>query len=75
LLGADTIQHRPDSVLEKYKIKYVLFPPADTKNKLLAAGDLVYVLEHDSRWKVLYKDKVCELLEKQSNAPFPALGK
>src|SRR5205807_6152480 len=56
LLGADTIQHRPDSVLEKYKIKYVLFPPADSKNKLLAAGDLVYVLEHESRWKVLYKD-------------------
>jgi hypothetical protein len=69
LLGADTIQHRPDSILEKYHIKYVLFPPTETKNKLLAAGDLVYVLEHDPRWKVLYKDKVCEFLEKQSDSP------
>jgi hypothetical protein len=71
LLGADTIQHRPDSILDKYHIKYVLFPPSETKNKLLIAGDLVYVLEHDPRWKVLYKDKVCELLERQSDARTP----
>jgi hypothetical protein len=71
LLGADTIQHRPDSILEKYHIKYVLFPPTETKNKLLAGGDLVYVLEHDPHWTVLYRDKVCELLEKQSDGSTP----
>jgi multisubunit Na+/H+ antiporter MnhB subunit len=75
LLGADTIEHRPEAVLDKYKIKYVLFPPVDSKNKLLAAGELVYVLEHDSHWKVLYKDKVCELLERQSDAPAPTFAR
>jgi hypothetical protein len=65
LLGVDAVERRPDSLLDKYKIQYVLFPPSDSSNPLLAGGNLVYVLEHDSRWKVLYKDKVCELLARQ----------
>lgn len=52
----------PDAVVEKYGIKYVLFPPGEA---------YTYVLEHDPRWKVLYKDEVCVLLEKQTN-PSPA---
>jgi hypothetical protein len=65
LLGADTIDHRPDPILEKYNIDYVLFPPSDSKNPLHTGGGLVYVLEHDPRWKTLYKDNVCVLLEKR----------
>lgn len=66
LLGADATQRRPEPILEKYKIEYVLFPPSDSTNKNLVAGSLVYVLENDPRWRVLYKDKVCVLLEKQA---------
>ena len=62
LLGVDAVERKPDPFLDKYKIEYVLFPPSDGTNPLLAGGNLVYVLEHDSHWKVLYKDKVCELL-------------
>ena len=65
LMGADTQQHRPDTILEKYKIQYVLFPPSDSANPLHTGGGLVYVLEHDPHWKTIYKDKVCVLLEKQ----------
>jgi hypothetical protein len=65
LLGVDAVERKPDSLLDKYKIEYVLFPPNDSANPLLAGGNLVYVLEHDSHWKVLYKDKVCELLVRQ----------
>jgi hypothetical protein len=74
LLGTDTIQKRPDPILEKYKIQYVLFPPSDSTNKNLVGGGLVYVLQHDARWRVLYKDKVCVLLEKQAEA-LPALNR
>ena len=52
----------PDSVIEKYQIKYVLFPPTEA---------YTYFLEHDPRWKVLYKDDVCVLLERQSNSSPP----
>ena len=65
LLGADNLQHRPDAILDKYHIRYVLFPPSDSKNPLHLGGELVYVLEHDPHWKTLYKDSVCVLLEKQ----------
>jgi hypothetical protein len=67
LLGADNLQRRPDAVLDKYKIQYVLFPASDSKNPLhVVAGELAYVLEHDPHWKTLYKDKVCVLLERQA---------
>jgi hypothetical protein len=48
-----------DSVIQKHHIRYVLFPPGE---------GFTYALEHDPRhWKVLYKDKVCLLFEKQSD--------
>jgi len=52
----------PDSIIEKYRIKYVLFPPTEA---------YTYVLEHDPRWKLLYKDNVCVLLERQAD-PSPS---
>jgi len=67
-LGVDNLDHRPNALLDKYKIQYVLFPPSDSSNPLHAGGQLVYVLEHDPGWKTLYKDKVCILLERQSPA-------
>ena len=64
LLGADDLQHRPDMILDKYHIRYVLFPSSDSTNPLHNAGKLVYVLKHDSHWKVTYQDKVSVLLER-----------
>jgi hypothetical protein len=66
ILGVDNLQHRPDDLLGKYKINYVLFPPADNKNPLLNGGALVDVLQHDPHWTTLYKDKVCVLLARQT---------
>lgn len=66
LLGVDNLQQRPDQLLDKYKIDYVLFPPSDSKNALLNGGALVDVLQHDPHWTTLYKDKVCVLLARQS---------
>ena len=65
LMGADTAQHRPDEILSKYNVRYVLFPPADSKNPLHVGGGLMYVLQQDPHWKTVYHDKVCVLLEKQ----------
>jgi hypothetical protein len=65
LMGADLAQHRPDGILDKYKIKYVLFPPADSKNPLHTGGGLVYTLQQDPHWKTIYKDTVSVLLERQ----------
>jgi len=65
LMGADNLRHRPDQILQKYNIRYVLFPPSESKNPLHAEGELVYILEQDPNWKTLYKDKVCILLERQ----------
>lgn len=45
-------------LLDKYKIRYVLFPRGEP---------LTYVLQHDSKWKVLYSDKLSILLEKNSD--------
>jgi hypothetical protein len=72
LLGVDAVQKRPEAILEKYKIEYVLFPPSDSTNPNLVGGNLVYVLEHDPRWKVLYKDKVCVLLQNQAGISLTA---
>jgi hypothetical protein len=47
--------HNPAPLLEKYNIRYVLFPPDEP---------LTYVLQHDANWKVLYSDKVSVLLER-----------
>jgi multisubunit Na+/H+ antiporter MnhB subunit len=72
LLGVDAVQKRPEAILEKYKIDYVLFPPSDGTNPNLVGGNLVYVLEHDPRWKILYKDKICVLLGKQAGVSLTA---
>jgi hypothetical protein len=50
-----------DSIVQKHHIRYVLFPPGE---------GFTYALDHDPKhWKVLYKDKVCLLFEKQPDTP------
>jgi hypothetical protein len=46
---------QPDTILDKYKIRYVLLPHDEA---------LVYVLQRDPRWKEIYSDKICVLLER-----------
>jgi hypothetical protein len=65
LMGADMAEHHPDAILQKYKIRYVLFPPTNSKNPLHLAGGLVYVLQQDPHWKKIYEDKICVLLERE----------
>jgi multisubunit Na+/H+ antiporter MnhB subunit len=65
LLQSDDIEHRPDAILDKYKISYVLFPPSGSKNKLHTAGRLVSVLQHDPHWQTVYSDDICVLLRRQ----------
>jgi len=48
----------PAPLLDKYKIRYVLFPRGEP---------LTYVLQHDAKWKVLYSDKLSVLLERNSD--------
>ena len=64
-LGADDMDHRPDAMLDKYHIRYVLFPPSTSKNPLHSTGRVAYVMEHDPHWKAIYQDRVCVLLERQ----------
>jgi hypothetical protein len=47
--------NRPQQILDKYKIRYVLFTPSER---------LTYVLEHDAKWKVLYQDEISVLLQR-----------
>jgi hypothetical protein len=47
-------------VLDKYKIRYVLFPSREP---------LSYALEHDPGWKVLYRDQLTELFQKKDMPP------
>jgi hypothetical protein len=49
----------PAPLLDKYKIRYVLFPRGEP---------LTYVLQDDAKWKVLYSDKLSVLLERTSDA-------
>jgi hypothetical protein len=53
--------NQPEPILDKYNARYVLFPPGEP---------LTYVLEHDPRWRVLYRDKISVLLER-TNAVAP----
>jgi len=48
----------PKNILDKYQIRYVLFPPDEP---------LTYALQHDPEWKVLYGDRVSVLLERVGN--------
>jgi hypothetical protein len=50
----------PEIVLDKYQIRYVLFPPGEP---------LTYLLQHDPKWRVLYSDKISVLLERMSDNP------
>jgi hypothetical protein len=47
--------HDPQPILDKYQIRYVLFPSGEP---------LTYLLQHDPKWKVLYRDKISVLLER-----------
>ncbi len=49
---------RSEPLLEKYRIRYVLFPPNEP---------LTYVLERDPGWKVVYRDRISVLLERTSD--------
>ena len=46
---------QPKRILDKYKIRYVLFPHDEP---------LTYVLEHDPEWKEIYVDELSVLLER-----------
>jgi len=48
----------PELVLDKYRIRYVLFPRGEP---------LTYLLQHDPIWKVIYSDKISVLLERNSD--------
>ena len=48
---------QPKQLLDKYHIRYVLFPLTEP---------LTYVLEHDPDWKVIYKDQLTVMLERTS---------
>jgi hypothetical protein len=47
--------NQPEQLLDKYKARYVFFPKDEP---------LTYALQHDPKWKVLYSDRICVLLEK-----------
>jgi hypothetical protein len=51
--------NKPQSILDKYQIRYVLFPPSQP---------LTYALEHDRGWKVVTKNQVSVLLERVGEA-------
>ena len=56
LLGLEA----PESILDKYKARYVLFPHHEP---------LTYFMEHDPRWRTVYSDQLCVLLERIGNDP------
>ncbi len=64
LLGSDSLVRRLDPVMQKYNVRYVLFPPGDSSNPLLRGSGLIYLLQHDPHWKVAYQDKICVLMER-----------
>jgi len=50
----------PETILDKYKIRYVLFPHHE---------QFTYLLEHDPKWKTVYSDRLSVLLERIGNDP------
>jgi hypothetical protein len=57
------------AILDKYKIRYVLFPRPGGYSE----SALTYVLEHDSSWKVIYKDNLTVLLERSADIAHKAV--
>jgi hypothetical protein len=51
------------TVLDKYKIRYVLFPQPGGYSE----SALTYVLERDPRWSVIYKDDLAVLLQRNGS--------
>ncbi len=51
------------TILDKYKIRYVLFPQPGGYSE----SALTYVLEHDPGWKVIYSDRLTVLLERSDD--------
>ena len=68
LLGSDTLARQLNPILQKYNIRYVLFPPGNSANPNLAGSGLIYLLQHDPNWIVAYQDKVCVLMERKMPA-------
>jgi multisubunit Na+/H+ antiporter MnhB subunit len=64
LLGSDQLVRGRDRILQKYNIQCVLFPSGDTRKPLLGESGLIYLLQHDPGWKVLYEDNVSVLMER-----------
>jgi hypothetical protein len=54
--------NQPEALLNKYGIRYVLFPHGEP---------LTYVLQHDPNWKVVYSDHISVLLEKSGGEQLP----
>ena len=52
----------PTTILDKYRIRYVLFPPDEA---------LTYVLKHDAGWRVVYSDSISVLLERAGRTTGP----
>jgi len=57
---------QPKAILDKYHIRYVLFPPAEP---------LAYVLQHDPDWKVVYSDNLSVMLERKAEVLSATAGK
>ncbi len=56
LLGLEA----PELILDKYRARYVLFPRHEP---------LTYFMERDPKWKMVYSDRLCVLLERIGNDP------
>ena len=55
----------PFPILDKYRIRYVLFPPDEL---------LTYALRHDTRWKVIFSGDVSVLFERVEGPASSAWG-
>jgi hypothetical protein len=49
-----------EQILDKYKARYILFPRQES---------LTYFMERDPKWKTVYSDRLCVLLERTEKDP------